>query len=190
MKLFISHSAHSKTDQEFMFSLEDRLQKAGYQVCLDRSRLTGDKAGERWRNELYQAICCCHGAIILITREALKNKHPWVFKEYSMFTILKCLKKDFPIIPVRMKGVSLNDIKKSNLEVLQADEYIIASYKKIDSVISSIDSKLDNLKYSDETEPLYHHHHRIALRLMHIDPRVLRTTINEIGNQNNIFIFK
>lgn len=110
-KIFISHSAHENIDEQFMDTLICRLEQEGFQVYCDRKRL---EVGDRWRNELYSAIGCCHAAIVLITKQALNiRKYPWVFKECSMFTILKWLKKDFPIIPIRMTGVDIQDIKKS-----------------------------------------------------------------------------
>src|ERR1044072_7048189 len=119
-KIFISHSAHQEADKELLRQLVTRLEDAGFHIYCDEKR---PKVGDDWRHELYSAIGCCHAAVVLVTKEALDIvKHPWVFKECSMLTLVKGQTKGFPIFPVTMSGVTAEDIDQSPFDVLQINE--------------------------------------------------------------------
>jgi hypothetical protein len=181
-KLFISHSAHRAQDKRILERLVELLEAAGFLVYCDRKRL---KPGDCWRNELYSAIGCCHAAVVLVTKEALDvKKHPWVFKECSMLTILKWTDKGFPIFPVAMTGVTANDIKNSPFEALLISEIQLGSQRNLDRVVDTIKDRLCAIKYSDEDEPLYHHHNRIEDHLKLItDPQSLKESIESIDSE-------
>lgn len=163
-KIFISHSAHSDEDSAFLFELEARLKAEGLEPYCDRKRL---EVGDEWRNELYTAIGCCHAAVVLLTRQALDvQRHPWVFKECAMFTLLKWADQEFPLVPVAMTGVTTDDVKGSPFESLLLSEIQTGSAADLDRLIERIKAKLKGITCSAETEPLHHHHRRIASRLL------------------------
>ncbi|HET6976134.1 MAG TPA: toll/interleukin-1 receptor domain-containing protein [Pyrinomonadaceae bacterium] len=161
-KIFISHSAHQDADKEILKQLVSRLKDKEFKVYCDQDRL---KIGDEWRQEIYSAIGCCHAAVVLVTKEALDIvKHPWVFKECSMLTLVKGKNTGFPIFPVAMNGVTAKDIDESPIDVLQLNEIQLGSYKDLDSLIDRITERLCT-ECSDEDEPLYHHHKRIEAHL-------------------------
>jgi hypothetical protein len=161
--IFISHSAHKATDKQTMDTLIKLLEDDGFHVYCDKERL---KIGDAWRKELYSAISRCQAAVVLITQEALDiEKYPWVFKECSMFTMIKYKDSQFPIIPITMSDVTIEDIKNSPFKALQLDEIMAGSHQDLDSVINTIRAKLSKAEYLDENKPLYYHHKRIAFNL-------------------------
>jgi hypothetical protein len=92
-RIFLSHSAQIEADKQFRDRLFHRLEEEGFDVYCDRMRL---EVGDSWRTELYSAISVCQAAVVLVTKEALDVEHfPWVFKECSMFTLLKHVEIDF-----------------------------------------------------------------------------------------------
>ncbi len=150
--------ASKEADKQIMDQLIQLLEEAGFYVYSDRKKL---KDGDCWRNKIYSAICSCHAAVVLVTQEALDNaKYPWVFKECSMFTMLKYANSQFPIIPITMTGVTIEDIDKSSFKALQLNEIMAGSYEDLKTVMDIIKSKLGEPECSDG--PLYYLHNLIA----------------------------
>jgi hypothetical protein len=181
INIFLSHSVHKEADKQIMNQLIQLLEEAGFYVYSDRKRL---KVGDCWRNKLYSAICSCHAAVVLVTQEALDTaKYPWVFKECSMFTMLKYANSQFPIIPIRMTGVTIEDIDKSPFKALQLNEIMAGSYEDLKTVMDIIKSKLSEPEYSDE--PFYYHHKRIADSLPSSDKELVRKAIEELDSDED-----
>jgi hypothetical protein len=139
-KIFISHSAHKESDRQTLNKLIELLKENGFNIYCDRERL---EIGDAWRRELYSAISRCQAAVVLITKEALDiEKYPWVFKECSMFTMIKYKDSQFPIIPITMSDVTIEDIKNSPFKALQLDEIMAGSHQDLESVLNTIETKL------------------------------------------------
>jgi hypothetical protein len=184
-KIFISHSAHQAEDKLILKELEERLKEAGLHPYCDR-RL---RAGDEFRNEIYTAIGCSHAAVVLLTREALDvQKHPWVYQECSMFTLLRWAEKEFPLFPITMTGVTAADVKGSPFESLLVQEIQAADGADLERLVAVIADKLKSVECSAETEPLYHHHRRIADRLRVLMREEYRELLREIveGNQSTL----
>jgi len=180
-KIFISHSAHNEVDKQFMNTLVNRLENAGYKLYCDQKRL---KVGSHWRNELYTAIGCCNAAIILITKEALDVlAHPWVFHECSMLTIINWADKDFPIFPITMNGVTISDIEKSPFGALRISDKQIVSFNNIDEIIEKITTQLCDLSCSEENEPLFYHYKRIGSRLAAVNSQLIKNAIEQVDSE-------
>jgi len=176
-KIFLSHSVHKHEDKLIMDELSKLLEKSGFDVYSDRQMCPGDC----WRNKIYSGISRCHAAIILVTEEALNiEKYPWVFKECSMFTLLKWADKQFPIIPITMTNVAIKDIEESPFKALLFNEIMEASHENLRSVISEIERILGESGYLSQFDPLYHHHTRIGQRFFSKEEELLRKAIERM----------
>ena len=109
--IFISHSARNDPAAHgILIKLEQYLNKNGFDVLLDETRLEG---GEPWRDRLHTWMGHCHGAIILLTSKALES--PWVLKEATILSWRHSLSGGkFPLLPVYL-GVRTSDIENSKL---------------------------------------------------------------------------
>ena len=69
-KIFISHSTKTAEARVFLDVLKQAL-TSHFKVLLDEEEL---EAGDDWREKIYEWIDDAHGAILLLTPEALKSK--------------------------------------------------------------------------------------------------------------------
>ena len=179
-KVFISHSAHCTTDREFMAKLSSRLTDEGFQVYCDQERL---EIGQEWRNELYSAIGTCHAAIVLITKEALNIEgHPWVFHECSMLSMISWARQGFPIFPISMSGVNIEDIQDSVFDELRITDKQIVTYENLDDFFPGLVEKLSIPNCTIENEPLYYHYKRISRHLEDVKKRIIKRIVGELNS--------
>jgi hypothetical protein len=106
IKIFISHSTKTEQGEEFLSAVEKELKKS-FEVCLDRTGLQG---GDDWRAKIYEWMDEAHGAVLLLTPEALKSK--FVQIETSILIWRSFRQPDFVFLPVLIGDVKPKDLKK------------------------------------------------------------------------------
>lgn len=94
--VFISYKS---ADHKFAFELKSQLEKAGYEVWIDKERL---RAGEDWREEIETAIRQSFVLILILTPEAALSKY--VIYEFAYAWAL-----NIKVIPVMFKNIDLKD---------------------------------------------------------------------------------
>src|SRR5690349_16335194 len=113
-KIFISHSIDkTKDDQKkFLWELHDCLERQGFEVLLDISRLSEDPGG-RWRPTLNTWLEICDAAIILFNDRA-RDASSWVVYESAILAWRKTFQKDFLLVPLLMPTVIPSDLSKGH----------------------------------------------------------------------------
>jgi hypothetical protein len=105
IKIFISHSTRTEEAKGFLDAVTEAL-KTDFDVRLDRTRL---EPGDDWRAKLYQWMDEVHGAVLLLTAEALTSK--FVQLEASVLSWRRFRQPKFVLLPV-LVGVSVGDLSE------------------------------------------------------------------------------
>lgn len=106
IKIFISHSTKTVEAERFLDEVERALAE-DFDVRLDR---TGLRGGDDWRAKLYEWMDEVHGAVLLLTDEALTSK--FVQLEASVFIWRRFRQPEFALLPVLVGGVVAEDLSK------------------------------------------------------------------------------
>jgi hypothetical protein len=106
IKIFISHSTKTEEAEVFLNAVRDAL-SADFDVRLDRTGLQG---GDDWRGKLYRWMDEAHGAVLLLTSEALKSN--FVQLEASVLVWRRFRQPSFVLVPVLVGEVDVADISK------------------------------------------------------------------------------
>ncbi|MDT7808427.1 MAG: hypothetical protein QOJ70_2240 [Acidobacteriota bacterium] len=106
IKIFISHSTKTEEAEVFLNAVKDAL-SADFDVRLDRTGLQG---GDDWREKLYRWMDEAHGAVLLLTSEALKSN--FVQLEASVLVWRRFRQPSFVLVPVLVGEVDVADISK------------------------------------------------------------------------------
>jgi len=123
IKIFISHSTKTEKAQAFLDAVTKALE-TDFEVRLDQTGLQG---GDDWRAKLYQWMDEVHGAVLLLTPEALNSK--FVQLEASVLSWRRFRQPKFVLLPV-LAGVSVGDLSEglfgemelSRIQVLNLDD--------------------------------------------------------------------
>ena len=107
-RIFISHSSNNSISDELIGSLSNALKRERFEVLVDFERI---KPGAKWRDEIYTWLGLCHGAVILLSPEALGSGSIWVARESAILTWRNTLVPDFLIIPVLLPGVTTDRLR-------------------------------------------------------------------------------
>ena len=105
IKIFISHSTKSEEAEEFLNAVEQAL-AGDFVVRLDKTGLQG---GDDWRAKLYEWMDEVHGAVLLLTADALNSK--FVQLEASVLSWRSFRQPKFVLLPV-LVGVGVEDLSK------------------------------------------------------------------------------
>ena len=103
IKIFISHSTKTEEAQEFLDAVKNVLDQ-DFDLRLDQISLEG---GDDWRAQIYRWMYEAHGAVLLLTKEALQSK--FVQMETTILTSRSFLQPEFALVPVLVGGVSVAD---------------------------------------------------------------------------------
>lgn len=108
IKIFISHSTKTGEAEEFLNAVEQALlADKEFDVRLDKAGLRG---GDDWRAKLYEWMDEVHGAILLLTTEALNSK--FVQLEASVLSWRRFRQPKFVLLPVLVGGVGVEELSK------------------------------------------------------------------------------
>jgi hypothetical protein len=147
-RLFISHSAREDPVALALIQrLYAELNGGDLEVLIDKKCL---ESGEDWNDQLIDWMLECHGAVLLLSKKALKSA--WVEQEATILNLRKREDADFELLPVFLAGVDdtvLNDPAESrltalNLPRLQALRAVDAAGN--DALLAALRSKCDLLK--------------------------------------------
>jgi hypothetical protein len=105
IKIFISHSTKTEEAQEFLDAVRNALDQ-DFDLRLDQILLEG---GDNWRASIYQWMDEAHGAVLLLTKEALQSK--FVQMEAMILSWRSFRQPEFALVPVLVGGVTVDDIK-------------------------------------------------------------------------------
>jgi hypothetical protein len=144
-KIFISHSAHEGRPRAVLFALKAELERAGFEVLLDKTRLEG---GDEWREELVSWMWQCHAAVILLSEPALAS--PWVKIEAANLISRRSLSTQFgnprflvlpvlfdPVTPARLPGTDFSPLALDEIQAVPSatDRMIVdAVMKKLQAI--------------------------------------------------------
>ena len=106
IKIFISHSTKTEEAEKFLDEVERALAE-DFDVRLDRAGLRG---GDDWRAKLYEWMDEVHGAVLLLTAEALTSK--FVQIEASVLSWRRFRQPKFVLLPVLVGGVGVEELSK------------------------------------------------------------------------------
>jgi hypothetical protein len=175
--LFISHSAKEKPAERLLMRLEKGLQKLGWEVFVDRTRL---EPGALWREQLHSALASCDAAVILFSRAAYEDS-VWVLKEATIFEWRSVLDPDaaFPIVPVLFEEVTREALGKERFRALTLGERLPVDANAKD-VVAQVHQALGATKVG--RSPLGRIQHAIAMRLKNVDAADLRRASIHLGD--------
>jgi hypothetical protein len=101
-RIFISHSNKDPDSAAYIDAIHAALTPAGFDILVDRRRL---EPGAKWRDEIYTWLGLCHGAVILVSEEAMKPDSIWVPRETSILLWRRTLDPKFVVIPVCLGSI-------------------------------------------------------------------------------------
>ncbi len=176
-RVFVSHSAKGTIAQEVLGALGDALRDAGFDPFIDTERL---RLGDRWRSTLRTEALHCQAGVILLCRNALASE--WVLQEG---TILLTRWEDggFMLVPVRLDGVSVDDIRGSLLRQLALpDDVQMASPATVQETVQAIVASLaPTIEQSALRRPLFDLENDVAARLRGVSEAALRKIAAVVG---------
>jgi hypothetical protein len=131
IRIFISHSTKTELGEKFLDAMEGEL-KNKFDLYLDR---TGLQSGDDWRAKIYQWMDEAHGAVLLLTPEALKSK--FVQIETSVLSWRSFRQPDFVFVPVLIGDVKPEDLKEgiygelalSTIQAISLDDPAVVAKK-------------------------------------------------------------
>jgi ADP-ribose pyrophosphatase YjhB (NUDIX family) len=138
--IFISHSAREDDARAVLDALYRRLKKARFEVLLDRERLT---AGREWRRELFTWLQRCHGAVILLSADAVESS--WVLQEATILNWRRQYEKGFVIIPVYLPPVTPSVFESgwfSALEIRRLQGVVGSLVDGVDGIVEAVAARL------------------------------------------------
>ncbi|MBK8211940.1 MAG: toll/interleukin-1 receptor domain-containing protein [Rhodospirillales bacterium] len=122
-RIFVSHSAHDSATAEFLDALHKQLDEGGFEPLVDRYELR-KQLGTKWRDALHTWMELCDAAVILINERAVTGPS-WVPHEATVFYMRQRHDRSFPIIPVLLPPVTLEQAVKrfhaQDLDEIQAE---------------------------------------------------------------------
>lgn len=108
--IFISHSAKEQETTDFLKLLYVELTEESFDVLVDRERLN---FGDDWKYEIFNWMGACHCAIILLSKNAIKNSM-WVNREVNILLWRRALDPNFILIPICF-DVTNEEVKQNEL---------------------------------------------------------------------------
>jgi hypothetical protein len=149
--IFISHINGDPDADEVVKALVSGLkQKLGpshdaYEIVYDRDIAVGAE----WRRTIYDWLCDCRAAIIMVTQAAFDPVRPWVSHEAFFLTVSQLRRSDLCIVPVLLKGVESllrtpqSIFDPSRLAAIQAQRYPDPpGVTRIDELVTKIAERL------------------------------------------------
>src|ERR1700751_2884487 len=119
--IFISHSA--REDPEAYASLvavRDYLGQQGFHVLIDETSIEGN---DEWRNCINTWLALCHGAVILLSKKALRSD--WVKKEAAILSgrPWRSQPNEFKLLSV-LFGTTAEEVKgTTGFNILELTDY-------------------------------------------------------------------
>lgn len=131
-RIFISHSTKTEEARDFLNAVKRALKK-GFDVLVDEMEL---QAGDDWREKIYEWIEEAHGAILLLTPEALKSK--FVQIEASVLSWRSYRQPNFVFIPILVGGLKRAHLKKGVYGKLAVDSVHVVDLGDPDAMAKKV----------------------------------------------------
>ncbi|MFN7937307.1 MAG: toll/interleukin-1 receptor domain-containing protein [Bryobacteraceae bacterium] len=177
-RIFISHSAREQDTDSVLRQISEQLKSDGYEVLLDRESL---REGTRWREQLYNWMNYCHGAIVLYSPAALESD--FVPIEVSVLTSRRHIDPRFIVQTVLMKGFDRSELESGiwkSLEVNAYQQMSQASEEKASQISQELSRSFQRLKTSVLPKtPL----DRMALRLRSLISSVASEVLEDAASE-------
>jgi TIR domain len=113
-RLFVSHSSREELAERVREVTCRRLRDKGYQVWVNTDEL---RPGDEWRGVITHQLADCHGAVLLLSRDALSSA--WVRREVTILMWRRLLGSAVHVIPVLIGGVTPDDVMAAGLTELR-----------------------------------------------------------------------
>ena len=146
--VFISHSTKTDDAQAYLDAILDALRESKITPLLDQEGLG---AGDYWREKLYIWMAKAHGAVLLLTEEALDSE--FVPIEASVLAWRSRLQPDFVFVPVLVGNVTREDLKKGVLGKLYLEEIQMAAGDDPQTVAAKVVEAFRNRKLIRRPRP-------------------------------------
>jgi hypothetical protein len=147
-QIFVSHSAKDPFAESVRDKLVAKLREMGLTPLVDKEIRPGDQ----WRARLDYWIGCCHGAVLLFSRDAVDSD--WVRKEATILTWRKALHPHLRLIPVLLGNVSPEELRQGYLKTIEVSEieWIKAGTQTVDALVEKIAEQFLELS-ADQDNP-------------------------------------
>jgi TIR domain len=170
----VSHSAKEREARSLLRGVSKALREAGFDPYVADERM---KRGAEYKEELYEQLRNCSGAILLLSPSALSSD--WVYDEAVLLAERHRQEKgEFPLLPFLIAGVTREELKKSRLTRLAIPDLHSPRTDAADAA-AEIVAILTEL-FSPPT-PLYQLEAIIADRLGRVSGDVLTLVADELG---------
>jgi TIR domain len=150
--VFISHSTKSTDSALYLKAVSEALEAKGIEFRLDQIDLQG---GDSWRQKIYRWMAEAHGAVLLLSREALESG--FVPIEASILAWRAFLQKDFVFVPVLVGDVTPEDLDGGIFDQLLLREYHLVRAESPEQVAQKVIESLQRLvRTARPRTPLQH----------------------------------
>jgi hypothetical protein len=158
-RVFISHSSHSEAAKTRLAKLVAALGNAPgkVEVSYDSEQI---EDGSRWRDVIDAMLADCDAAIVLVSNDALESA--WVLKEATLLRAryeaeYNAIQKrpDFPLLPVLLDGITVQQLKDHVLwHPLELEAIQFISHETPSAIAKRIKRRLNELSESLRPTPL------------------------------------
>jgi|GEM_PF-4274247 len=158
-RIFISHSAKDPFTSDLLTRMGETLDKAGYDVLVDRTRLKIEGIGSNWRTTLNQWLDICDGAILLISPDAVNST--WVQSESTILNYRYQRDKDrgvtFRLLIIvtgaadteKLKGAEFGITSLADIQNVRGDDGKVDVYAKALEIYSPLLQSSDRSEKAD-----------------------------------------
>ena len=131
-----------------------------------------------WRRKIHGELRQCDAGVILLSKDALTS--PWVLYETTVLTLHKDEWPEFDVIPVRLPGVTREDLAKGTFLPFALNEIQAAKGDTVEDIVDKIVERLALLKIILAEGPLQQFERTLSLWLKK-DVDVLREAASKLG---------
>lgn len=173
--VFISHSTKSENSKIYLEAVSEALGAKGIKFHLDQIDLQG---GDIWRQKIYRWMAEAHGAVLLLSRDALKSE--FVPIEASILAWRAFLQKDFVFVPVLVGDVTPEDLDGGIFDQLLLNEYHLVRAESPEQVAQKVIESLQRLIKASRPRTLLQYLEAAVVKYME-EGRVTETDLLELG---------
>lgn len=147
--VFISHSTKNEEAQAYLDAVAEALKRQNITPLLDQKDLRG---GDFWRARIYEWMAQAHGAVLLLSEEALESD--FIPIEASVLAWRSFLQRDFVFVPVLIGKVTREDLKKKVLGKLYLEEIQIVEGATPELIAQKVVEALQKLTENERPRTL------------------------------------
>jgi hypothetical protein len=156
-KIFISHSAKSKDDADYLEAVANGLSAARFDVWLDRRAL---QPGDDWNQKIGNNLVYCQGAVVLVSRQSLQS--PYVQHEISNLLNRWRRERDpgtgearFPLCPVLLAVDAVADLETGFSKAVRFTDVNYIAPCSADAAVAKLTAAFKDLpEFADDLNPL------------------------------------